>query len=211
MSRKELTEEEKILVTEYLKDLNQTRAYCVAYNYEGKHATSAAYHKFRQDHIQQAVQNEHAKRNARTYMDADKVLNKIAIILNSDITDYWDDLDSFMTLKNLKKLPKEITECIQSIESKIDPTGTVHYKIKLESKMDALKMAAKHLGLLIDRQAIGSDPLLPPLKVEGLTLGYPRDDYTLAEWEMACKELEKTKEIEEAKEVKVEDVPDNPE
>jgi hypothetical protein len=150
-------------------------------------------------HIQEAVQIEHQKRSARTYMDADKVLTKIAIILNSDIREYWEDIGSAMSLRDLQSLPRDVTECIESIKERISPTGDVTFEIKLYSKIAALKLAAQHLGLLMGERGYAQGPqgLAGPSEPVKL-LGFPRDDYTIAEWEDMCREADEAYELAKA-------------
>jgi len=181
-----LNPQQQIFVTEYLKDLDCARAARTA-GYERIYAWELR----RKPHVNAAIMREMEMRSLRTRMDADSVLANLAMIINSDIGDYWDEIAGVKTMRELRALSPEARYCIKTIEEIITGAG-VRFKITLESKLDALKLAAQHLGLLINehRHRIGGDPTLPGLKHDVAVLGFPRDDYTIAEWEAMCEQAD---------------------
>jgi len=135
--------------------------------------------------IQDYIEEEFQKYNTRNMIDIDKVLQEIARIIQSDITDYFENVGgSFLTFKDFSKLTPEQTRCIQSIKETISPTGEARFEIKLYDKTRVIDIAARHLGMIVDKlqllQAEAKDELGGPrVKV----LGSPEKPATLAEWE----------------------------
>lgn len=193
----EITTQQIAFVNEYLKDMVAMRA-AIRAGYSEHTASVQAYDLLSRPHIQEYLAHEFHKRNMRTLMEADKMLKELAIITSSDVTDYFNSTGGMLTFKEFKSLPKEMTRAIESVQEKVSPAGGVTIRIKLHNKIKGLEMALKHLGLLVDRFAgkvgFGQDPDAGPIRTEFILPGYPKDNYTLEEWEEACLKLEQKKE-----------------
>jgi hypothetical protein len=148
------------------------------------------------------IATEMEKRRARSRLDFDKLLEEIALMINSDITDYLDVSKAFgdvhiLTVKDLTKLPKELTKVIQSVKTSIDSmTGLPVIEIKLHSKTQAMQMVLQHISTMVEtlKKLKGEEDevQLPGAGVR--VLGAPRTDYSISEWETETSRAEVLKE-----------------
>ena len=153
--------------------------------------------------VEEAIAGEQAQRRCRTILSIDKVIEELALILSSDITDYFDNdwyEAGVLTFKEFKGLPSEATRAIQSLKTKKDPgTGEVLIEIKLYDKMKASDQAARHLGLFKDQLKIlmGQDPDAGPVNTRShvTVVGQPNTDMSIADWEKQCKEADEAREV----------------
>lgn len=78
-----LTDKQKAFVTEYLVDLNATQA-AIRAGYKGKNVDDIACQLLRKTQVAQAIQEAMKKREQRTEITADQVLQEIANIVQAD-------------------------------------------------------------------------------------------------------------------------------
>lgn len=146
----ELTEQQKKFAREYMKDFNGTQA-AVRAGYSKKTANEQAAQLLAKLSIQKFLETLKGKAAEKHEGLADEIVAELKKIGFSDIKKY---LDTDNTIKDISKLPPELTTVVESIkktetEFGDDKTGGTKTSIqfKLHSKLDALEKLAKYVGL----------------------------------------------------------------
>lgn len=153
-----MTNAQKIFCNEYLIDLNATRAYKVAYPNCKKDETARANGSrlLTIANIQEYISEQMEKRQKRTEITQDMVINELAKIAFSDIRELYNDSGG---LKNIKTLDNNIAGAISSLETfeeyegrgdEREKTGDTQ-KVKLLDKTKALELLGKHLGMFKEK------------------------------------------------------------
>ena len=143
-----LTEKQQRFIDEYLIDLNATQA-AVRAGYSAKTAESQGSRMLRNVKVQQAIAEEMAERSKRTGINQDRVvleLARIAFVRMTDIVDSNGKIKDTATDDDLS--------CIESIKYKHSDTDTgysVEREVKISSKLKALELLGKHLGMWNDK------------------------------------------------------------
>lgn len=149
--------------------------------------------------VQRIIEDEFAKTRARSVITVERTLAELAAIMNSDITDYFKQFGGMLTFKQFSELPPEMTKAIQAIEEKVDLAGNITIKLKLHPKMEAVKTAMQHLGLIIEQMKLEVDSKGVPLvdnRVQSImVIGSPRMDMSITEWEEQCHEAEEAQKL----------------
>lgn len=147
MARK-LTKKQQLFVEEYLIDLNATQA-AIRAGYSVNDAKEQGYENLTKPHIQEAVAKSMAERSKRTGVNQDRVvleLAKIAFVKMTDVVDDHGRIKGTATDDDLA--------CIESIkykESDNEFGGSIEREVKIGSKLKALELLGKHLGMWNDR------------------------------------------------------------
>ena len=133
-----LTEKQQRFVDEYLIDLNATQA-AIRAGYSVKTADAIGCENLTKPNIQQAIAKHMAERSRRTGVNQDRVVLELVVDSNGRIKQdaSADDLS-----------------CIESIkykESDNEFGGSVEREVKIASKMKALELLGKHLGMWNDK------------------------------------------------------------
>ena len=143
-----LTEKQQRFVDEYLIDLNGTQA-AIRAGYSVKTAQEQASRLLSNVMVQQAIAKRMAERSKRTGINQDRVvleLAKIAFVKMTDIVDDHGRIKGTATDDDLA--------CIESIkykESDNEFGGSVEREVKIGSKLKALELLGKHLGMWNDK------------------------------------------------------------
>lgn len=143
-----LTEKQQRFVDEYLIDLNATQA-AIRAGYSVKTANEQGSQNLAKLSIQQAIAKQMAERSKRTGINQDRVvleLAKIALVKMTDIVDSQGRIKSDASPDDLA--------CIESVkykESKSDTGLSVEREVKIASKLKALELLGKHLGMWNDK------------------------------------------------------------
>ena len=143
-----LTEKQQRFVNEYLIDLNATQA-AIRAGYSVKTADAIGCENLTKPNIQQAIAVAMAERSKRTGVNQDRVvleLAKIAFVKMTDIVDDHGRIKGTATDDDLA--------CIESIkykESDNEFGGSVEREVKIGSKLKALELLGKHLGMWNDK------------------------------------------------------------
>lgn len=143
-----LTEKQQRFVDEYLIDLNATQA-AIRAGYSVKTADAIGCENLTKPNIQQAIAEHMAERSRRTGVNQDRVvleLAKIAFVRMTDIVDSNGRIKQDASADDLS--------CIESIkykESDNEFGGSVEREVKIASKMKALELLGKHLGMWNDK------------------------------------------------------------
>jgi len=146
---------------EYVIDFNGTRA-ASDVGYSKKTAAAIASRLLRNVKIQEQITREIKAREHRTEITADRVLQETALVAFSDIKNYIEiGEDGQITTKTWNEVPDHLSRAIEAIsEDRVireNPDGSqiiVHdkYKFKLHSKIRALDLLHKHLGLTAEQR-----------------------------------------------------------
>lgn len=146
----ELTDKQKRFCEEYLVDLNASAAYLRAgYKVSAKAVDAAASRLLGTVKVKTYIRQLQQQQSHRTEITADKVLNEIAKVAFSDITDVLSFDADGIVLKDSRSLGKDITPAIASISHRRGRDGD-SFSVKMHNKLDALQKLAVHLGLLSD-------------------------------------------------------------
>lgn len=143
-----LTEKQQRFVDEYLTDLNATQA-AIRAGYSVKTANEQGSQNLAKLSIQQAIAEQMAERSKRTGINQDRVvleLAKIALVKMTDIVDSQGRIKSDASPDDLA--------CIESVkykESESDTGSSVEREVKIASKLKALELLGKHLGMWNDK------------------------------------------------------------
>ncbi len=162
-----LTEKQKRFCQEYLIDLNATQA-AIRSGYSKKTARKIGQENLTKPVIQKKIKEAIEERKERTEITQDKVIYELALIAFSDLADYIDidENTGVIIAKTFKKMEKGKSRALESIKEdraiKEDADGkqvTVYDKVtfKLHSKIKALELLGKHLGMFVDKFDVGDE------------------------------------------------------
>jgi phage terminase small subunit len=154
---KTLTPKQQLFVNEYLVDLNATQA-AIRAGYNNKTAYSIGQENLKKPDIQSAIQYAMSRREERTKLTQDRVLQEIERLALFNIKKLYDADGNLIPIKDLDDdtaaaiVGLEVTE-IQIAE---DITKTIT-KYKIADKKGALDSAGKHLGMFIERCRVSGE------------------------------------------------------
>ena len=141
-----LTEKQRLFVEEYLIDLNATQA-AIRAGYSAKTADVQGSRMLGNVKVQQAIAEAMAKRSKRTGVNQDRVVLELAKLAFVKMTDLVDS-------EGRIKTNATDDDCIESIkykESDNEFGGSVEREVKISSKLKALELLGKHLGMWNDK------------------------------------------------------------
>ena len=156
-----LTEKQQRFVDEYLIDLNATQA-AIRAGYSAKTADQQGSRLLTNVKVQQAIAERMAERSKRTGINQDRVvleLAKIALVNMSDIVDNYGKIKDTATADDLA--------CIESIKyksSESDTGSSEEREVKIASKLKALELLGKHLGMWNDKLDVN---ITTPIVISG--------------------------------------------
>lgn len=156
-----LTEKQQRFVDEYLIDLNATQA-AIRAGYSAKTADVQGSRMLGNVKVQQAISEVMAERSKRTGINQDRVvleLAKIALVKITDVVDSKGRIKDTATEDDLA--------CIESIkykESESDTGSSVEREVKIASKLKALELLGKHLGMWNDKLDVN---ITQPIVISG--------------------------------------------
>lgn len=144
-----MTEKQKRFVEEYLIDLNATQA-AIRAGYSVKTANEQAAQNLAKLSIQTEIEKALAERSRRTGINQDRVVQELAKIAFVKITDIVND-----DCEILPDADEADLAAIESVKVKTIPTKSgevgVEREVKLSSKLKALELLGKHLGMWNDK------------------------------------------------------------
>lgn len=144
----ELTEKQQRFVEEYLIDLNATQA-AIRSGYSAKTADVQGSRMLANVKVQQAISEIMAERSKRTGINQDRVvleLARIAFVKMTDVVNADGEIRPDASDDDLA--------CIESVKYKRSNTDTgssEEREIKIASKLKALELLGKHLGMWNDK------------------------------------------------------------
>lgn len=147
MARK-LTDKQKKFVEEYLIDLNATQS-AIRAGYSPKTANEQGARLLANVSIQEAISKAMAERSRRTGINQDRIVQELARIAFVKITDVVDPDGEINTNASDDDLA-----CIESY--KVEDSDSVNgssskREVKLASKIKALELLGKHVGMWNDK------------------------------------------------------------
>lgn len=143
-----MTEKQKRFVDEYLIDLNATQA-AIRAGYKVDNARQTASENLAKPYISKAIERALAERSRRTGVNQDRVVLELAKIALVKITDVVDDQG-----KIRESATDDDLACIESIKYKESKNGmgsSIEREVKISSKLKALELLGKHLGMWSDK------------------------------------------------------------
>ena len=143
-----LTVKQQRFVDEYLIDLNATQA-AIRAGYSVKTAGVQGSRMLGNVKVQQAISEKLAARSRRTGVNQDRVVLELAKIAFVKMTDLVDDQGQIKT-----SAAEDDLACIESMKykkSESDTGASVEREIKISSKLKALELLGKHLGMWNDK------------------------------------------------------------
>ena len=143
-----MTNKQARFVEEYLIDLNATQA-AIRAGYSPNTAQEIGAENLKKPMIKAAVDAAMAERSARTGVNQDRVVRELARIAFVKIIDVANSDGTIKTDASDDDLA-----CIESIKVKRSDNDTGYMferEVKLSSKMKALELLGKHLGMFSDK------------------------------------------------------------
>lgn len=143
-----LTDKQRRFVDEYLIDLNATQA-AIRAGYSAKTADRIGPELLGKTCVSEAISKKMAARSRRTGVNAERVVLELAKVAFAKMTDI---VDSKGRIKE-DASPDDLA-CIESIkykESDNEYGGSVEREVKIASKLKALELLGKHLGMWSDK------------------------------------------------------------
>lgn len=143
-----MTNKQARFVEEYLIDLNATQA-AIRAGYSPNTAQEIGSENLKKPMIKAAVDAAMAERSTRTGVNQDRVVRELARIAFVKITDVANSDGTIKTDASDDDLA-----CIESIKVKRSDNDTGYMferEVKLSSKMKALELLGKHLGMFSDK------------------------------------------------------------
>lgn len=162
MAKKDnLTVKQRMFVEEYLIDLNATQA-AIRAGYSAKTADQQGSRMLANVKVQQAIAERMAERSKRTGVNQDRVVLELAKVAFLKMTDV---VDSNGKIK--QDASEDDLSCIESIkykESDNEYGGSVEREVKVASKLKALELLGKHLGMWNDKLDVN---MTAPIVISG--------------------------------------------
>lgn len=157
-----MTEKQKRFVEEYLIDLNATQA-AIRAGYKVDNARQTATENLAKPYIAEAIDKALAERSRRTGINQDRVVQELAKIAFVKITDVVND-----DCEILPDADEADLAAIESVKVKTIPTKSgeigVEREVKLSSKLKALELLGKHLGMWNDKLDVN---ITQPIVISG--------------------------------------------
>lgn len=147
-----MTKKQEIFVQEYLIDLNATQA-AIRAGYSVLTAKEIGSENLTKPNIQTAIAKKMAVRSKRTGINQDRIvleLAKIAFVKLADVV-------NTKTGEIKESATEEDLSCIESIKIKKlknDTGSSEEREVKLASKIKALEMLGKHIGMWNDKMEV---------------------------------------------------------
>lgn len=173
-----LTPQQTRFVQEYLVDLNAAQAYRRAgYRAKGRSADNSASRLLANVGIQTAIQNAMKKREERTHITQDRVLEELARIAFFDLRTLYRTDGSLKAMHELDDTAGAVLAGVDVVETagnaRVSAEGGIEHqaeyvkKVKIPDKVGALGLAMRHLGMLKDKTEItgkdGKDLVASPV------------------------------------------------
>ena len=140
-----LSAKQQAFVSEYLKDLNATKA-AIRAGYSPKTAHAQGSDLLRKPEISAAIQEGQQDAAARNEVTVDRIVQEYARIAFADVTDYVNVIGGEAVVKDTIGMTKDQTAAIAEISQTKDGV-----RIKLYDRGKGLDALGKHLGMFVER------------------------------------------------------------
>lgn len=136
---------------EYLIDLNATAAAKRA-GYSERTAYSQGHDLLKKPEIQDRIQSLQLERAASTGITAERVLQELAKIGFSDVSDLLNLDGNALSVRAPSEIPKDARKAISSVKVRKDANDESEIiEFKFWDKLSALEKLGKHLGMWTDK------------------------------------------------------------
>jgi phage terminase small subunit len=176
MKRQTITAKQARFIAEYLIDLNGSEA-AIRAGYSPGSARRIATRLLREPNIAAEVQRRQAEHLERAGITAEGVLEQLQLIASFDPISIYDEHLNVMPLRDW---PAAARAAVSSYDTGTRGNGAdakeTVVKVKFESKLQALALLAKHLGLLTNQPKVDNHvtiswlPPEPALALESETI-----------------------------------------
>lgn len=170
---KKLTPKQQRFVDEYLADLNATRA-AVRAGYSARNADKIGSQLVGNTRVAAAIAAAIDERKARTLVTADQVIRELARVAFLDPRTVMTWGPDGVKLLASKDLPEDAARCVSEASQTVTESGGT-IRVKLASKIDALKLLGEHLGLYKQRVEVETTASLTIIE-EVVRAKPPKDD-----------------------------------
>ena len=143
-----MTDRQKRFVEEYLIDLNATQA-AIRAGYSPQTARDIGCENLTKPNIQNAIGKAIAERSKRTGINQDRVIRELAKLAFVNMTDIVDEKGRI----NFNASDDDLS-CIEGIKYKSSSSesgSSIEREVKISSKLKALELLGKHLGMFVDK------------------------------------------------------------
>lgn len=141
----ELTPKQRTFVSEYLVDLNATQA-AIRAGYSKKTAGTMAQRLIAKSHIREAIKAAQSRREKRTEITQDRVLNELARVAFGNPRAVMSWGPGGLTLRNSADLTEDEAALVAEVRETTTKDGG-SLALKTHDKMKALELLGKHLGM----------------------------------------------------------------
>ena len=154
---------------EYARDLNAKQA-AIRAGYSAHSAAATANKMMKDPKVREHIQAALDRRAARTNIKADAVLLEMAKVGFADMGEFakWDN--ETLELIASEDLPAGATASVAEVVSTETAAGVKVTKIKLHSKLEALRDMARHLGMFVERVDVSGSVSIDAAVYEEKTL-----------------------------------------
>jgi phage terminase small subunit len=149
-----MTPKQRRFAEEYLIDLNAAAYKRAGYRATGHSAEVNASRLLRNAEVQRMIREGQHSRTHRTHLAADRVLNELAAVAFSDITDYCEWGTEGIRLKPRAQIPAGVAASADEVSQSSQDGGWI--KLRLTNKNVALDHLSRHLGVCADGQKPGT-------------------------------------------------------
>lgn len=150
-----LTAKQKIFVSEYLIDLNATQA-AIRAGYSKRNADKIGPELLGKTRVAEAIQAAMQKREQRTEITQDMVLQELAKIGFSDMKSFSQWGPRGVTLIESGQLTPDQSACVSEVSQTWSESGG-SIKFKLHDKVAALEKIGRHLGMFKDKVEVSGN------------------------------------------------------
>ena len=150
-----LTARQAAFVAEYLVDLNATQA-AIRAGYSEKSAGVLGHETLKKPYITEAVAIAQAERAARTEINADWVLTRLAEEADADVADLYDEHGGIKPVKDWPLIWRKGLVAGLDVEEIKEDGATVGLvrKIKLSDRIKRIELIGKHIGVQAFRDQV---------------------------------------------------------
>lgn len=145
-----LTAKQKDFAEQYVHCMNATKA-AWRTGLSVKAAGVTGHHWLKNPKVQEAIKRVRAQRAQKLEGLKERVLEELACIAVADLTDVIFIKDGEIHVKDLAKLPSEVTRCIRTISMVPTKYGT-SCRVEFYDKEKALELLGKHAGMWWDKE-----------------------------------------------------------
>lgn len=142
-----LTNKQKNFIEEYLIDFNATQA-AIRAGYSSKTANRIATENLSKPVIQKEIERRIQERQQRTEITQDRIVEELAALSFSKITDYLEIENGEVIFKDTSELTEDQKRAILSVKQ-----TQYGIEIKLNNKTKPLELLGRHLGMWNDKES----------------------------------------------------------